>query len=234
MTTDPLLSDDLTDVLRSFPDAALSDLVSVLKPARSLTPFPADRAYDAHALPPGSHFAPHAQAIAKEVLWWGSNEMLRQFGSAPAWLDLLRGTAKHVGLPEKKRARGLPAWKIEDAIFSKALEAWERLSPEQREAAMKSAGMDLAALRGAVTGAAAAVGRDAVKVGAQRLLSFLGPRFAGAAVPGVGPLLVAAATFWSAYDVAGPGYRVLRPATLVIAYHRRRLRDARLASAFRE
>jgi uncharacterized protein YaaW (UPF0174 family) len=71
-------------------------------------------------------------------------------------------------------------------------------------------------------------------LGARQLLAFLAARGAGAAVPFVGPVLTAVGAAWAAYDLAGPGYRVLRPATLLIAFHRRRLRDERASLAFRD
>jgi uncharacterized protein YaaW (UPF0174 family) len=66
------------------------------------------------------------------------------------------------------------------------------------------------------------------------LRALLATRGAAAAVPVVGPVLATLGTAWAAYDLAGPGYRVLRPATLMIAYHRRRLREDSVAEAFRD
>ena len=71
MTTDSLLTDDLATLLRQFPNDALRDLVGVLKEFKSWSPFPANRACDAHLLPPGADFTPHADAMAAEILWWG-------------------------------------------------------------------------------------------------------------------------------------------------------------------
>jgi hypothetical protein len=230
MTPDPLLGNDLTALLRSFPNDALHDLVAILKDHKSLSPFSNRRAYAAHALPIDGDFTAHSTAIAEEVLWWGSHDMRRQFANAPGWIDVLKGTAKHLEVPEKERSSALPAWKIEDAVFRKALAAWEELTPAQREAAVKKAGIDVSAAKG---GMVAAVGGMA-HLGARQLLAFLATRGAGAAVPFVGPVLTIVGGVWAAYDLAGPGYRVLRPATLIIAYHRRRLRDARAASAFRD
>lgn len=230
MTRDPLLSDDLAALFRSFPNDALRDLVAVLKQYTSFSPFPANRAYDAHTLPADGNFIAHADAIAAEVLWWGSHDVHRQVGDSPGWISVLLGTAKHLGVPESERRPAFPSWKIEDAIFRKALNAWEQLTAEQREAAMKEAGLDLGAAKGAAVAAAGGM----AGLGARQLIAFLAARGAGAAVPFVGPVLAVLGTAWAAYDLAGPGYRVLRPATLVIAYHRRRLREERLASAFRD
>lgn len=230
MNLDPLLSNDLTELLSSFPNDGLRDLVAVLKQHTSLSPFPTRRAYAAHALPVGGDFTAHATAIAEEVLWWGSHDVHRQFGDAPKWIDVVTNTSKHLDVPEKERGPAFPAWKIEDAVFRKAMDAWERLEPAKREAAMKKAGVDAGAAKGGVVAAAGGM----AGLGARQLLAFLAARGAGAAVPFVGPVLTAVGAAWAAYDLAGPGYRVLRPATLVIAFHRRRLRDERASSAFRD
>jgi hypothetical protein len=230
MNSDPLLSNDLAALLPTFPNDALRDLVAVLKQHKSLTPFPARRAYAAHALPVGGDLTAHATAIAEEVLWWGSHDVHRQFADAPGWIEVVTATAKHLDVPEKERGPAFPAWKIEDAVFHKAMDAWERLGPAEREAAMKKAGVDAGAAKG---GMAAAAGGMA-GLGARQLLAFLAARGAGAAVPFVGPVLTAVGAAWAAYDLAGPGYRLLRPATLLIAFHRRRLRDERASSAFRD
>jgi hypothetical protein len=230
MTRDALLSDDLATLLRSFPNEALCDLVAVLKPRTSLSPFSARRAYAAHELSADGDFIAHAQDIAEEVLWWGSHDLLRQFTDAPDWTDVLVSTAKHLGVSEKERRPTHPAWKIEDAIFCRALDTWERLPPAEREAAIKKAGAHAGAARGGMVAAAGGL----AGLGARQLVAFLATRGAGAAVPFVGPLLAAVGTAWAAYDLAGPGYRALRPATLIIAFHRRRLRDERAAAAFRD
>jgi hypothetical protein len=104
MNSDPLLSNDLAALLRSFPNDALRDLVAVLKQHTSLSPFPTRRAYAAHALPVGGDFTAHATAIAEEVLWWGSHDVHRQFADAPGWIEVVTGTAKHLDVPEKERA----------------------------------------------------------------------------------------------------------------------------------
>jgi len=230
MTSDPLLSDDLAVLLGSFSNDALRDLVTVLREHKSLSPFPNRRAYAAHALPIDGNFIAHATAIAEEVLWWGSHDVHQRFADAPRWIDVVTGTAKHLGVPEKELAPAPPAWKIEDAVFRKAMKTWEDLTPSEREAAIKKAGIDVSAAKG---GMVAAVGGMA-SLGARQLITFLAARGAGAAIPFVGPVLTVVGAGWAAYDLAGPGYRVLRPATLVIAFHRRRLRDERAALAFRD
>jgi hypothetical protein len=230
MTTDPLLTDDLATLLGQFPNEALADIVDILKQHSSWSPLPAQRAYDAHKLPRSGNFRVHSGEIAREVLWWGSHDLHRQWGDVPTWKALLVGTAEHLKVAESDRDSNLPAWKIENAIFRTALDAWERLTPEEREATMKKAGMDRGALKGAMVAAAGGV----ASLGARQLVAFLAARGAGAAVPFIGPILGAVGAAWAAYDLAGPSYRVLRPATLVIAFHRRQLRDARAASAFRD
>lgn len=230
MTRDPLLSDDLAELLGSFPNEALRDLVAILKQHTSYTPFTARRAYAAHALPPTGDFRTHAAAVAAEVLWWGSHDIHEWFADPPGWVQVLIGTAEQLAVPDRERRPALPAWKIEGAIFRKAMEAWERLPPDKRKAAMKEAGVDADAARGGMVAAAGGL----AGLGARQLLGFLAARGAGAAVPFVGPVLTAVGAAWAAYDLAGPGYRVLRPATLVIAFHRRRLRDERAAAAFQD
>lgn len=96
MTRDPLLSDDLAALFRSFPNDALRDLVAVLKQYTSFSPFPANRAYDAHTLPADGNFIAHADAIAAEVLWWGSHDVHRQVGDLPGWISVLLGTARSI------------------------------------------------------------------------------------------------------------------------------------------
>ncbi len=230
MRRDPLLSDDLGSLLASFPNHALRDLVGILKQHKTYSIFPARRAYAAHALPADGDFTPHAKAIAEEILWWGSHELARQVATPPGWKEILISTAEHLAVAKDERQPTLPAWSIEDAVFRKALAAWEHLPLAEREAAMKKAGLDLGSAKGAVVAAAG----GAASLGAPQLLAFLAARGVGAVVPFVGPVLAAVGTVWAAYDLAGPGYRVLRPATLMIAYHRRRLREERLASAFRD
>lgn len=230
MTNDPLLSDDLPTLLQSFPNNALRDLVAILKQYPSLSPFPARRAEAAHELPADGNFNVHAKDIADEVLWWGSHDIHQLFGGAPGWVDVLVNVAEHLGVPKEEREPAFPAWKVEQAIFCKVLANWEHLTPAEREAAMSEAGLDLDAIRG---GVAAATG-TAVTLGARQLLLLLGRSAGGAAIPFLGPVLAAAGIAWGAYDLAGPGYRVLRPVTLFIAFHRRRLRDERIAAAFRD
>jgi hypothetical protein len=114
MTVDPLLSNDLLTLLRAFPNRALRDLVGVMKGQTSLSPFPAPRAYEAHALPDDGDFLPHTDSIAREVLWWGSNDLHRQFGEDRLWREVVARTARHIDVAEEERTSDLPAWKMED------------------------------------------------------------------------------------------------------------------------
>lgn len=66
MTSDPLLSDDITVLLEAFPSEAPQGVVGICKRHTSWSPFPADRACDAHELADGANFRPHAEAIARE------------------------------------------------------------------------------------------------------------------------------------------------------------------------
>lgn len=230
MVDDALLTDDLRILLGSFPNAALGDLVAVLKQYKYRGPFAARRAFDAHDLDSDGDFTAHATAIAQEILWWGSHEAHRLFSDTPRWVDVLTSLAKHVGVDEADRHPKLPAWRVEDAIFRKAMEAWERLTPAERETAIRQPGGSAGVAKGA---AAAALGVIEA-VGVRAMLAAIVPRAAGSAVPVAGPLLIAVGAAWAAYDLAGPGYRVLRPVTLLIAVNRRRLREARVAAAFQD
>jgi hypothetical protein len=78
MTEDPLLSDDLVAILRVFPEKALRDVIGILAARTSLSPFPGQRAEAAHRAVPGDPLRPHVKEIVDEILWWGSNDILRQ------------------------------------------------------------------------------------------------------------------------------------------------------------
>lgn len=229
MNADPLLSNDLPTLLRVFPNRALRDLVGVMKRQSSLSPFPAPRAYEAHALADDGDFLPHTDSIAREVLWWGSNDLHRQFGEDRLWREVVARTARHIDVAEEERTSDLPAWKLEDAVFRKALDKWESLTPEQREEALRRAGLDAGAVKGVVV---AGVGGLA-HLGAQELLALLVSRGA-ALIPVIAPFAMAVGVLWAAYDLAGPGYRTLLPAILIIAVTRQRLRDERADTAFRD
>ena len=231
MTSDPLLTDDLATLLRQFTNSDLYSIVSILKRHTSWSPFPASRATAARAEPVGGNLQQHADAIALEILWWGSNEFHRQVGEERTWLDVVAYTAKSVGVPYKDRTTELPAWRIEGALLTKVLTNWEALSPEQREAALREAGINVNAVRG---GFGAAVGA-AARLGGPELIALLGE---GAAITFaatiLAPIAATLGTIWAAYDLAGAGYRVLRPVALLIAFTRQRLRDQRAANIFQD
>src|SRR5262249_39294342 len=121
-STDPLLSDDLLDLLGAFPNDALRSLVRILKQHSSWSPFPAPRAYEVHALPENADFAPYTSAIAEEILWWGSNDLHHQLGERRPWREVVAGVAAEIGVPKDQRKDSLPVWKIEGAVLQKALE----------------------------------------------------------------------------------------------------------------
>jgi uncharacterized protein YaaW (UPF0174 family) len=197
----------------------------------SLSPIRGPRAYEVHGLPDDADFIPHATAIANEILWWGSNDFHRLLGEERSWREVLVRTAANMNVSTDQRTDSLPAWKVEGAILQKALDDWECMTPEQREEALRKAGWDLGTLKG---GAMAVVG-----LSSRQLLAFLATRGPGYALAGtfgtfLAPLAAALGIGLTAYDVAGPSYRVLRPAVLTIACTRRRLRDERSAAAFRD
>lgn len=230
MNNDPLLSDDLKTLLGRFPNDALRDLVGILKQQRAFFPYPNRRAEAAHAVHPSGDLTPHVAAIAEEILWWGSHGLDFMAQGLPRWVDILMGLANHAGAKIKDSGSSPTAWALEDAIFCHVLASWDQMSSDQREAAVKKAGVNFKVLQG---GAMAAVGfalrmavPDALALGAVPVGAI------GAAL--VGPLLGGIGLVWAGYKLSGPSYRVLYPITLTIADHRWRLRDARMAAAFRD
>jgi hypothetical protein len=232
LSTDPLLSDDLPDLLRAFPSDALCGLVGIMKQYSSYSPFPESRAYEAYTLPENADFTPHSSAIVNEILWWGSNDLHRLIGEERSWRAVVAQTAASMNVPVEQREVSLPSWKIEGAVIQKALEHWEEMTPEEREAALREAGWDAAAVRGGSTACAGV----AARLGGQQLLTFVAARGASYALAAsvLGLLAAALGVAWAAYDLLGPSYRVLRPIILFIAITRRRLRDERAAAAFRD
>ena len=232
MTGDALLSDDLPTLLSAFPNDALRGLVGIIKQHKSWTPFPANRAYDAHGLAEDADFKVHAKAIADEIMWWGSNDIHRQFGEVRGWREMVGRTAKEIGVPAAEREETRPSWRIECSIIAKMLQDWGKLTPVQRDAALGKAGIDLDGARGGLMAVAGGLAR----LGGQELLAFLAARGAGYALAATvfAPVATVLGTIWAAYDLAGPGYRVLRPVVLTVAYTRQRLRDERMASAFED
>lgn len=149
--------------------------------------------------------------------------------------------AKNQGL-KPSEINGRPAWVVEQNLLKHVFAEWEKLTPAQRVKAMRDAGVGLDAARG---GAAAAAGgafaaAEAVMIaGGPRLAAFIAGRVAplavlGPAAPFLAPVLTVFGIAWSLYDLAGPAYRVLRPATLLVAFTRKKLRDERISSAFQD
>ena len=242
MTTDPLLTDDLGALLGLFPQDTLRALLDVMGNRTSWSPFPDQRATAAHASPRDADLRPYAPDIARELLWWGSNDLHLDFGAGLAdWPMVVRTVAKKERVKPVERD-DVPAWRTEEALLKQLLARWEKMTPEQRREAMQKAGANLDATRGgmaAAGGGAMAAAEAATAFGGSRLLAFLAARLApvavaGPAVPFIAPALTVLGGVWAAYDLAGPALRVLRPTTLLVALTRRQLRNARLAAAFEE
>ncbi len=206
MTDDPFLSDDIYTLLSKFPSDALEQIVCIYKKNASWSPFPADRAYRVHDLPSGADFTPYANEIARELIWWGSNDFHRQFGFLPNYGEIVRGVAKNAGNEEKNRADTLPVWRVEQEILKNVLTDWEKLLPTKREEKRKA---ELTAARAT-------------------------PSAVEAAALVVTPIAIVAEILWTAYDLAGPGYRVLGPVVLTVALTRQKLRESRAGAAFED
>jgi hypothetical protein len=123
-----------------------------------------------------------------------------------------------------------PAWQIEEAILSKLSENWEKMTPEQRAKAFKKANPDLRAMRGA---SAAGLG-GAAMLGADALFAFFGYRAASLALVGTvfAPVAAIGGAGWTAYELAGPAYRVLQRVIVMIGWTRLKLRYQRIATAY--
>lgn len=251
---DPLLSDDLATVLSVLRQEALTEIVGVLNKNRSFTPFPMPVAKNARKAGADDNLAAHAEEIAREILWWGSNEITRQLGKSPTWRDLLIsiGTALEVAAADLRL--NVPIHAVEGAILRKAIPDWETLAPGVRAEKVREAGMrgrsalgligSLPALAlkivsrfgiwaGAEAGAAgatagAAAGGTATAAG--------GTAAASAVMTAAAPIAAAAAAVigagYTVFELSGPAYRVVRPVVLLVASSRQRLRDERNASAF--
>lgn len=232
MTQDPLLTDELTVLLKEFPNEVLREIVGILKRHWSLSPFGGARAYSAHSLGHDANFTLHTTEICQEILWWGSNDLHRQFGQTRNWHEIVVRAAAELGVPEDERQTYFPAWKLEDAIFRKAMADWEKMSPDERKEVLQKSGKDWGAVRGGLVNVAGI----AARLAGPHLMNAMAARGAALALAGtaVFPVAVAIGTAWSAYDLGGPGYRVLRPIILMIGYNRRRLREDRLVAAFRD
>jgi len=228
--TDPLLTDDLPTLLGQFPTVDLHGIVSILKAHRSWSIFPGTRAGDAHRAEPGDDLGPQISAITQEILWWGSHDLHRQFGEERDWRTVVANTALQFGVDRGLCGEAVPAWRIERALLLKALADWEQLDPEQREESVQKAG----AAWGASSSVLALIASLIVESGAIRLAGYLPTKVIAATVTGApfAPVATVLGAAWVGYDLAGPGYRVLRPIALTIALTRFRLRDGGAAAAF--
>lgn len=231
MTADPLLTDDLSELLELFPNEALREILDRLAKHKSWSPFPAVRATVAHQAGPEADLRPHAAAIAREVVWWGSNDISGQFKEPPTWREILLDLARVAKVKKVKLAEASRAWEIEHEILGTVAANWESLTPEQRKDALDKAGLNKADYAKAVGGL---VSGSAARVGVGPATAMLGLQ--GAAVTAVSaaiiPLTLALTAAWTGYVTAGPAYRVLKPVALTIALTRRQLIDARAAQAF--
>lgn len=230
MTQDVLLTDDLVELLHLFPNDALRGVVGILKMHKTWWPGEVPRAYEVHDLPDDADFKPHARAIAGEILWWGSHDLARQLGRTPTYREVVAETARSMGVDERDRQPDQPAWRVEAAILRKALKDWENLPAEKRENVIEEIGGTVEPLRGALLAVPGA------GVTAAQLLGFIAARGLPFALGGavLAPVVTAVAALWTIFELAGPGYRVLRPVVATIALTRRRLRDERAARAFRD
>lgn len=228
VSVDPLLTDNLADLLSLFPNSELHGIVSILKNSKSLSPFPARRATRAHEAHEADDLRPHAPAIAEEVVWWGSNEVHLQRGQTRTWVEIVADVASKNRVSAEEADPQLPAWKIEQALFRKAMATWETLTAEQREEAMRSTPAFSKLVR---RGAVPALGTVA-SVGGRFLFGRGLPLVAGATA--FATIATAMSALWMGYELAGPAYRVLQPISLSVAYTRVTLRHQRLADAFRD
>jgi len=230
MSCDPLLTDDLAELLGLFPNDALGGVVGILRKYKTWWPGEVPRAYAAHRLPEDADFKPHAPAIADEILWWGSHDLMRQFGTKENYRQVVVETARSIGVDKQDRGPDQPAWRVEGAILRKVLKDWEDLAPEKRAAIIEELGGSVEPLRGALFAV------PGVGVTGAQLLGLIAARGLPFAVGGavLVPVVTALSSLWIAYELAGPGYRVLRPVVTTIALTRRRLRDERAATAFRD
>jgi uncharacterized protein YaaW (UPF0174 family) len=231
VTDDPLLTDDLAELLGLFPNQALREILNRLAKHKSWSPFPSSRATEAHQADPDADLRPHAAAIAREIVWWGSNDIAGRFKEPPPWREILLDLAKVAGVKKEKLAGASKAWEIEHAILGAAAASWESLTPEQRKQALEKAGLNKADYAKAVGGL---VSGTAARAGVGPAAAMLGLK--GAAVTAASavimPLTLALTAAWTGYVTAGPAYRVLKPVALAIALTRRQLIDARAAQAF--
>jgi uncharacterized protein YaaW (UPF0174 family) len=230
-SSDPLLTDDLGDLLGMFPSDALRGVLERLGNHRSWSPFSSARATEAHQAGADADLRPHAAAIAREIIWWGSNDIAAKFKKSPTWRDILLDLARVSGFKKGMLPEAAQAWEIEHAILGRAAADWENLTPEKRREVLEKAGLNPSDYAKAVGGL---VGGTAVRAGVAPAAAMLGLK--GVAVTAVSaaimPVTLALAAAWTGYVSAGPAYRVLKPVALSIALTRRQMLDARAAQAF--
>ena len=84
----------------------------------SWSPLPDQRANKARAVPLGGDRRPHAAAIAREVIWWGSHDVRLLFTAPPTWSDIVTDVAKAL---KAQHAENAAAWQVDEAILAVAL-----------------------------------------------------------------------------------------------------------------
>lgn len=181
---DPLLADDLGTLLGLFPNEALRAILDIMAGHTSWSPFPGRRATAARRQPADADLRPFARDIAREVMWWGANDLHRGPGHEDTWSDLVGHVANSEGSNAKDLA-GLAAWQSEQVLLAKVFSRWEQMSPEERDELILQSGAGLAAARGgavAAGGGVMAVMEALLVAGGIRLPGLLAARLAPLAV----------------------------------------------------
>jgi hypothetical protein len=158
MTEHPLLTDDLVLLLQQFPNPALLNIVSILKEHKSWSPLPASRAYEAHEATSNDQLLPHVPAIAQEILWWGSNDVHRQFGELRDWCERpsrsasgdiprMNLTRAVLGIVQSYRHDFCPSYKIPYATEQGIIEVLNReFSAKNREFSRQNGEFELGSI----------------------------------------------------------------------------------------
>ncbi len=178
--------------------------------------------------------------ISSEIRLFGGNTLanIARGGEGPSYAEVVADVAANVGAAYHSGA-SVPV--IEDAILIRlGTVAWEKMTPEQRKEWIDGLGLQLndvvnalpigfiqklldgggkAAFKFALSLAAPMVGQVLGKAAVAGIMEFLGGR---AAAAWFGPIGWAIAGVWAAVDIAGPAYRVTRPAVCYIAALRRK------------
>jgi hypothetical protein len=234
-----LFSEDLTELLQVFPNEVLHALRGILQNRWIVTPFRFryPRAKEAHRLPADADLRAHAGALAEEIRWWGSHELKRQFGHQPSWKEIVVDVAHSFGVVPPSDAEHMHLCQVESLILRKVLERSEHMTPAQRSEAIRKGMPGVKAIsQSAETGAPGAWFGSAMAEFASTLRRNP-PKWLPRAVPSNASraaAIIAAAALAAAvaHHLAGPGYRVLRPAVLTVAIARQHLRDQTLAANF--